>query len=217
MKRKSLILPILLWISIFTSGCINLNTEKKIDNNETWEVMWLANPASVYCEENWWTLEMIFDNWESYGMCHFQNGSTCEEREFYRKECFPVADKTWNKQNINWETNKTVQESNKEKSWNINTSIWNEKESSEKTDTQNTKKDWSDMTVCTMDAKQCPDWSYVSRSWQDCEFAKCPTEKQNNKSIDEIINNHQESSWYQEEWLTEDDIDLMEQIIDKLK
>lgn len=31
-----------------------------------------------------------------------------------------------------------------------------------------------DMVFCTMDAKQCPDGSYVGRSGPDCEFAACP-------------------------------------------
>jgi hypothetical protein len=32
----------------------------------------------------------------------------------------------------------------------------------------------SDGTMCTADAKLCPDGSYVSRSGPDCEFAPCP-------------------------------------------
>lgn len=28
--------------------------------------------------------------------------------------------------------------------------------------------------MCTMDAKQCPDGSYVGRSGPKCEFEKCP-------------------------------------------
>ncbi len=32
-----------------------------------------------------------------------------------------------------------------------------------------------DTTVCTMEAKQCPDGSYVGRSGPNCEFAECPT------------------------------------------
>lgn len=30
-------------------------------------------------------------------------------------------------------------------------------------------------TFCTMDAKVCPDWSYVGRTWPNCEFSACPT------------------------------------------
>ena len=28
--------------------------------------------------------------------------------------------------------------------------------------------------VCTMEAKLCPDWSYVGRTGPNCEFAPCP-------------------------------------------
>ena len=31
--------------------------------------------------------------------------------------------------------------------------------------------------ICTMDAKECPDGSYVSRTGPHCEFAPCPGEK----------------------------------------
>jgi hypothetical protein len=31
-------------------------------------------------------------------------------------------------------------------------------------------------TMCTMDAKECPDGSYVGRVAPDCEFAPCPNE-----------------------------------------
>lgn len=30
--------------------------------------------------------------------------------------------------------------------------------------------------MCTMDAKQCPDGSYVGRTGPNCEFEKCPSE-----------------------------------------
>lgn len=33
--------------------------------------------------------------------------------------------------------------------------------------------------VCTMEAKQCPDGTYVPRVPPDCEFAPCPAEKDN--------------------------------------
>jgi len=31
-------------------------------------------------------------------------------------------------------------------------------------------------TICTMEAKLCPDGSYVSRTGPNCAFAKCPGE-----------------------------------------
>lgn len=34
-----------------------------------------------------------------------------------------------------------------------------------------------DLVACTLDAKECPDGSYVGRTGPDCEFAACPTEE----------------------------------------
>lgn len=34
----------------------------------------------------------------------------------------------------------------------------------------------NDMVACTMEAKQCPDGSFVGRSGPNCEFAPCPSQ-----------------------------------------
>ncbi len=39
-------------------------------------------------------------------------------------------------------------------------------------------------TVCTMDAKMCPDGSYVGRTGPNCEFARCPGEKDNISTVE---------------------------------
>jgi TolB protein len=51
----------------------------------------LANPASVYCEEQGYTLEMRTDENGAYGVCIFPDGSECEEWAFYRGECKPAS------------------------------------------------------------------------------------------------------------------------------
>jgi Tol biopolymer transport system component/putative hemolysin len=51
----------------------------------------LANPASVYCEEQGYTLEMRTDENGTYGVCIFPDGSECEEWAFYRGECKPAS------------------------------------------------------------------------------------------------------------------------------
>jgi len=51
----------------------------------------LANPASVYCEEQGYTLEMHTDENGAYGVCIFPDGSECEEWAFYRGECKPAS------------------------------------------------------------------------------------------------------------------------------
>jgi hypothetical protein len=56
---------------------------------EVEEPIGMANPASVYCEENNGTLEIRnFTNGEK-GFCVFVDGSECEEWAYYREECEP--------------------------------------------------------------------------------------------------------------------------------
>jgi putative hemolysin len=51
----------------------------------------MANPASVYCEGQGYTLEMRTDaDGGQHGVCVFPDGSECEEWTFYRGECGPV-------------------------------------------------------------------------------------------------------------------------------
>lgn len=38
------------------------------------------------------------------------------------------------------------------------------------------QEDEEEAVFCTMDAKACPDGSYVGRQWPNCEFAPCPGE-----------------------------------------
>lgn len=40
--------------------------------------------------------------------------------------------------------------------------------------------------VCTMDAKLCPDGSYVGRTGPNCEFAACPGEGETNSEVKEF-------------------------------
>lgn len=50
----------------------------------------MPNPASVYCEEQGYKLEIRTDaDGGQYGVCLFPDGSECEEWAFYRGECAP--------------------------------------------------------------------------------------------------------------------------------
>ncbi len=49
----------------------------------------LANPASVFCEENGGTLEIRDEAEGQVGVCVFADGSECEEWAYYRGECGP--------------------------------------------------------------------------------------------------------------------------------
>ncbi len=72
MKIKTLGIVALLAIS-----CLALTGCNKSDNTE------MANPASVYCEDNGWTLQLEEWAW----LCMFDDGSYCEEWSYYRGEC----------------------------------------------------------------------------------------------------------------------------------
>ena len=52
----------------------------------------IANPASVYCEQNGNTLEIqtAADGSQS-GVCIFPDGSTCDEWAYFRGECGPAV------------------------------------------------------------------------------------------------------------------------------
>jgi len=52
----------------------------------------MSNPASVYCEQNGYTLEIrtAADGSQS-GVCIFPDNSTCDEWAYYRGECSPSA------------------------------------------------------------------------------------------------------------------------------
>ena len=249
MKTKLLILIISI-STLMLAGCTTQNN----NSNLTWNVE-LGNPASIYCEENGWTLEMIFDNWESYGICHFDNWERCEEREYYRWDCFPISNKTW-KENTDIDivdfiscvqAGNVVMESYprqcKTQDWKIFTEKIDENlNENEENIEKNTEQTWN-MVVCTMDAKECPDWSFVSRTWPNCEFEPCPWEKEktevntqkdtketNNEpketienldnkweTLSQILEEYKNKESDNSESLTEDHIDLMEKLIEKLK
>jgi len=61
---------------------------KEISHDETSDSnAQVANPASVFCEENGGTLEMITGtDGSQFGLCHIQDYA-CEEWTFYRGEC----------------------------------------------------------------------------------------------------------------------------------
>lgn len=51
----------------------------------TWAVAKIANPASTYCVEQGWEIEIKEDStWAQYGVCKFKDGTEVEEWEYFR-------------------------------------------------------------------------------------------------------------------------------------
>ncbi|MEJ2330991.1 MAG: DUF333 domain-containing protein, partial [Gammaproteobacteria bacterium] len=80
MNGKLFILGLMLSVSaLVVSGCVTISSAEPDAG--------LANPASVYCEEQGHTLEMRTDDSGTYGVCIFPDGSECEEWAYFRGEC----------------------------------------------------------------------------------------------------------------------------------
>ena len=84
MKDKLFTLTLMLALStLIVSGCVVPTPTPDTG---------LANPASVYCEEQGYTLESRTDENGAYGVCIFPGGSECEEWAYFRGECGPAAE-----------------------------------------------------------------------------------------------------------------------------
>lgn len=60
-------------------------TEKTEEQTQT--KVGLANPASTYCEQKGYDLEIRDEAGGQAGYCIFPDGNECEEWAFFRKEC----------------------------------------------------------------------------------------------------------------------------------
>ena len=78
-------LMILLVPFLLLTGCKESEIEADIES----QPVQIANPASVYCEENGGVLDIREEEAGQYGVCVFSDGSECEEWAFYRGECMP--------------------------------------------------------------------------------------------------------------------------------
>lgn len=89
---------ILVLSTIVMSGCAGaandqpaeISPEEIIVSDE----IGLANPASVFCGEQGYTLEMRTDANGTQGVCIFPDGSECEEWAFFRGECAPASERS---------------------------------------------------------------------------------------------------------------------------
>ncbi len=93
---KKNILTVLVLVVLIAGGYIaykettskNNNTEV-VDSNEEEQTdnTSIANPASVYCEENGGNVVIEDEEEGQVGYCIFDSGKKCDEWSFYRGEC----------------------------------------------------------------------------------------------------------------------------------
>lgn len=76
---------VLLCLMVFLVGCQKVQETKPASGNAQLEI---ANPASVYCEQNNGTLEIVTAAGGSQaGICTLKDGTRCDEWAYYRGEC----------------------------------------------------------------------------------------------------------------------------------
>ncbi len=184
MKQKFLLLASVLLLA----WCANQNI-----NNQNQA----PNPASLFCEQNGGSLEIVPDSWWQRWKCNFSDGSFCEERAYYHGECSPNR-WNWNIVDVNEiQNNQEIDEETKDE---LNTLI----------DEIGSQENTGEIVSCPQDIQKCDDWTYVSRWWPDCEFLPCPWYYLDDESIQNTLRQH-ESTWAD---LAQSDIDLMNEIID---
>ena len=90
---KSIVNPDNLPITRYNSIFVDMNGDGRLDYVKNAEVVLnqesnLANPASVYCEEQGGKLEIqTGEDGSQLGMCTLNNGIVCEEWAYYNGEC----------------------------------------------------------------------------------------------------------------------------------
>lgn len=93
MKKSAKSVLITLLILILTAcGQVEIGLEASSGGDPAEVASGLANPASVYCRDSGYELEIrTGQDGGQYGVCIFPDGSECEEWAFYRGECAPGA------------------------------------------------------------------------------------------------------------------------------
>ena len=101
--NKKVLLWALFLSSLILVWCQKNGGEIRVQEWEDQENLnvWIANPASVYCEENGWVLRLEEGEW----ICMFDDGSYCEEWSYYRWECVPgeIMYNTFDAEDIGYE------------------------------------------------------------------------------------------------------------------
>jgi len=88
--KKLTVFSVIFCFMVFTSCRVFQNVQNAVQPTATQSgAVGIANPASVYCQEQGYTLEIRTATDGEYGVCMFPDGSECEEWAYYRQECSP--------------------------------------------------------------------------------------------------------------------------------
>jgi hypothetical protein len=88
-KNLLIVLLVLIVVAILFLLIAHFSTTKSSQDSSIQDISdtsQMANPASVYCEDNNGTLEIRTGEAGQYGVC-IRNGKECDEWAFFREEC----------------------------------------------------------------------------------------------------------------------------------
>jgi hypothetical protein len=87
-KTKNISIAVTLGLVVL-SAC-STQTPQPVTATATQDTTNMANPASVYCQEQGGKIEIrAAQDGSQYGVCVFKDDSECEEWAYYRGECKP--------------------------------------------------------------------------------------------------------------------------------
>ena len=69
------------WVMLMMYRSNSVETDSSTEE----PTIWMPNPASVYCEQQGWTVNIVKDEeWNESGMCKLADGTEVDEWEYYR-------------------------------------------------------------------------------------------------------------------------------------
>jgi len=90
MSAKIKNISIAIALGLFILSACSTQTPQPVTATATLDTITIANPASAYCEEQGFELEIrTAQDGSQYGVCMFEDESECEEWAYYRSECKP--------------------------------------------------------------------------------------------------------------------------------
>ena len=121
------------WVLLMIYRSVNVIRSWKAKTNESVEesvnekleegsgsFVWLANPASAYCVEQWWESYNLKDSeWNEVWMCKLEDWTLIDEREYYRNNNKDESSvKTWT--TVEVEADATENETGSVNTWDVN-------------------------------------------------------------------------------------------------
>jgi putative hemolysin len=90
MKKSLALLTACVLIIVASLACSSLKVQTPEPPATDMPQVNMPNPASVYCEQNGYKLEIhTAEDGSQSGICVFPDGSSCDEWAYFRRECGP--------------------------------------------------------------------------------------------------------------------------------